>query len=162
MPLAELHITGWNHWSQNQDWIDHSFLSRAKCLKPIALACTWPLNMSAKEIILTWFFVKQKLHDFSVSCWLFITFQKSSKKKALPSVISLYWIGPSNMAAKRLHFRTTDARSSLHVEISGWNVWKSSKQWTNQFLHQDFREAIYSLSKAYDIFREGKDFQRFT
>ncbi len=67
----------------------------------MASAYTWPPNMAAKEIMLTWFFVKQKLHDFSVSRWLFITFQKLSKKKALPSVISSHCIefGPPNMAA---------------------------------------------------------------
>ncbi len=65
--------------SQNKDWVEHSAVSRAKCMKLITSACIWPPNMAAKEIILTWFFVKNSctiIQSLADRSWYFNNYHR--------------------------------------------------------------------------------------
>ena len=72
-----------------------------------------------------------------------LTFQQSSKKKAFPGVISMYWIGPSNMAADWLHFWKTVARSSPYFDVSHHNIWNQMRD-----LHLDYPHKASMLTVA--------------
>ncbi len=86
---------------------------RAKCFS-LCLASQYGCQRNNVELII----YKTKAARFLSLALIIHNIQKSSKKKGILSVISLYRIGPPNMADdNRLHFRATDAPSGL-VEIS--------------------------------------------
>ena len=107
-----------NHWSQNKDWIEHDVVSALRCWSPLlCLAFGIPIWLPKKlyclysllTIAARFFSLVLCIHNIPT-----IIIEKTSAWLNLHLLNWAYQYG-----RQWLHFRTTDARSSLYFEISG-------------------------------------------